>query len=259
MGQGDFKVKEVTRERVPRWKLYAELVVGKTDPVSFLKYELITCFLGNLSGALGLYLRSKFYPLILGAVGPNVVFGRGITLRHPHKIKIGRNVLIDDCCMLDAKGQSNDGICIGDGVFIGRNSIFSCKDGDIEILPHVNIGFNCEVFSSHRVVVGRGTLVAAYCFVMSGGSYDHKHSGLGFAAQDGYAKGPTMIGENCWLGARVIVMDGVSIGDQTVVGAGAVVTKDLPAHAVAIGAPAKVKSLNLPDLIKAGDGDPASY
>jgi acetyltransferase-like isoleucine patch superfamily enzyme len=51
-------------------------------------------------------------------------------LRHPHKI-IGDNVVIDDLCCLDAKGTDNRGITIGNGVFVGRNTILSCKNGDI--------------------------------------------------------------------------------------------------------------------------------
>ena len=84
-------------------------------------------------GALGLFLRSKLYPLLLGRVGRNVVFGANVTLRHPHKIHIGDNVVIDDHCCLDAKGTDNRGITIGNGVFVGRNTILSCKNGDIVI------------------------------------------------------------------------------------------------------------------------------
>jgi galactoside O-acetyltransferase len=48
------------------------------------------------------------------------------------------------------------------------------------------------------------------------------------------------IGRNCWLGAGVIVMPGVTIGDNTVIGAGSVVTKDIPSGVVAVGNPCKV-------------------
>lgn len=240
MGVGTFKVKVVGQGKLPRWRQYAEWVVGKTDILGILKYELVTSLLGNFPGAIGLYLRSKLYPLILGEVGKNVVFGRGITLRHPHKIRIGHNVTIDDNCMLDAKGQSNNGITIGNGVFIGRNSVIYCKDGDIEIGEQTNISFNCEVFSSHRVVIGKKVLIAAYCYLMSGGTYDHNNLDVEFVEQDGSALGPTIIGDGCWLGAKVVVMDGVTIGERAVVGAGAVVTKNLPAYVVAVGVPAKV-------------------
>ena len=51
---------------------------------------------------------------------------------------------------------------------------------------------------------------------------------------------PIRVGNNVWLGAGVIVMPGVTIGDNTVVGAGSVVTRDLPANVVAVGSPCKV-------------------
>ena len=72
-------------------------------------------------------------------------------LRHPHKIRIGDNVVIDDNCLIDAKGDANRGITIGSGVFVGRNTILSCKNGDIELGDGANVGFNCEIFSASRV------------------------------------------------------------------------------------------------------------
>jgi acetyltransferase-like isoleucine patch superfamily enzyme len=53
-------------------------------------------------------------------------------------------------------------------------------------------------------------------------------------------KGPTRIGNNCWLGANVVVTSGVTIGERCVIGANSVVTRDIPAFSVAAGAPAKV-------------------
>src|SRR5690242_9130266 len=141
---------------------YAALVVGKTDLLSLIEYELIVTFTQSLPGALGLAVRKALYPMLLGSCGRNVVFGQNVVLRHPHKIHIADNVVIDDNCLLDAKGDANAGIRIGRRVFIGRNSILSCKNGDIDIADGANIGFNCEVFSASRVEIGAGTLVAAY-------------------------------------------------------------------------------------------------
>jgi acetyltransferase-like isoleucine patch superfamily enzyme len=119
-------------------------------------------------GALGLFLRSKLYPLILGRVGRNVVFGVNVTMRHPHKIQIGDNVVIDDGCCLDAKGTDNRASSSASGVFIGRNTILSCKNGDIVIEDNANIGFNCEIFSASRVRVGKSILMAAYTYLVGG-------------------------------------------------------------------------------------------
>ena len=66
----------------------------------------------------GLLLRQRLYRWLLGSCGRQVVFGQHVTLRHPHKIHIGDNVMIDDHCLLDAKGTPNHGIRIGSGVFV---------------------------------------------------------------------------------------------------------------------------------------------
>ncbi len=90
---------------------YRELVVGQPGLGALLDLRARDAARRSwVPGALGLFLRSKLYPLILGSVGRNVVFGVNVTLRHPHKIHIGDNVVIDDQCCLDAKGTDNRGI-----------------------------------------------------------------------------------------------------------------------------------------------------
>src|SRR6185436_17206812 len=93
------------------------------------------------------------------------------------------NVVLDDNCLIDAKGTSNAGIRIGSGVFIGRNSILSCKNGDIDLADGVNIGFNCEIFSASRVTVGARSLLAAYCYVI-GGDHDFSNTAQPVLDQD---------------------------------------------------------------------------
>ena len=219
---------------------YAALVVGRTGWGALLRHELIVTVAQSVPGAIGLLLRKTLYPALLGSCGRNVVFGQNVTLRHPHKVHIGDNVVVDDNCLLDAKGSSNAGIRIGSGVFVGRNTILSCKNGDIELADDVNVGFNCEIFSASRVRIGAGTLLAAYTYVI-GGDHDFSDPSKSILEQPRKSDGVT-IGAGAWLGAGAKVLDGTSIGDQAIVGAGAVVTADVPARGVAVGIPAKVVS-----------------
>src|SRR4051812_5944455 len=92
---------------------YAALIVGKTGFGSLLAYELIVTLTQSVPGALGLVLRKAFYPMLLGSCGRNVVFGQNVALRHPHKIHIADDVVVDDNCLLDAKGGDGSGIHIG--------------------------------------------------------------------------------------------------------------------------------------------------
>ena len=229
---------ELTRPGVSARDKYSALIVGRPGLWALLKYELVVLASQHVPGALGLVLRKSLYPLLLGSCGRHVVFGQNVVLRHPHKIRIGDNVVIDDNCLIDAKGESNSGILIGDGVFVGRNTILSCKNGDIELADGANIGFNCEIFSASRVRVGRSALIAAYSYLI-GGDHDFSDASRAVIEQARTSAGIT-IGDGAWLGAGVKVLDGVTIGALAVVGAGAVVRDSVPDRATAVGVPARV-------------------
>jgi acetyltransferase-like isoleucine patch superfamily enzyme len=219
---------------------YAALVIGKDDVGSLLKYELIVTLTQGCPGALGLALRKTLYPALLGSCGRNVVFGQNVVLRHPHKVHVGDDVVIDDNCLIDAKGESNAGIRIGSGVFIGRNSILSCKNGDIELANGANVGFNCEIFSASRVRIGANVLMAAYSYVI-GGDHDFSDASRPVLEQTRRSAGVS-IGDGAWIGAGAKILDGVTIGDGAVIGAAAVVRDDVGPGAVAVGIPARVVS-----------------
>lgn len=229
--------RELSDERRSKAQRYADLVIGRPGLLALLKHELLTMLCAGMPGALGLFLRSKLYPRILGRVGRNVAFGQHVVLRHPHKIVIGDDVVIDDGCCLDAKGQDNKGIEIGNGVFIGRGTILSCKNGDIVIEDHANIGFNCEIFSGSRVRVGRKVLMAAYTYLVGG---DHLYDRVDIPVLDqGRTASGIDVDDHVWLGAHVVVTDGSWIGADAIIGAGAVVVGEIPPFAIAVGIPAK--------------------
>jgi acetyltransferase-like isoleucine patch superfamily enzyme len=224
--------KELFSPNKSKFQKYQELIIGETGFLRLIKYELVMLFSSWVPGALGLLLRSKLYPLLLGSVGKNVSFGMNVALRHPRKIHIQDNVVIDDACLLDAKGSTNKGIFINSGVFIGRNTILSCKNGDIYIGDNANIGFNSEIYSASTVRVGKNILIAAYTYLI-GGDHDfldtEKRSSKGIIVED-----------SVWLGAGVKVLDGTTIGRNSIVGAGSVVNRPVPPSSVAWGTPAMV-------------------
>src|SRR5438105_5675051 len=216
---------------------FAALVVGQPGWGPLLKYELVQQLSQNVAGAVGFALRKVMFPWLLGACGRNVIFGQNVVLRHPHKIRIGDNVVIDDNCLIDAKGDTNRGISIGSGVFIGRNTILSCKNGDIELADGANVGFNCEVFSASRVTIGKQVLLAAYTYVI-GGDHDFSDPSKSVLDQSRTSAG-VAIGDGVWVGAGAKILDGVVVGDGAVIGASAVVRESVPASAIAVGIPAR--------------------
>lgn len=220
-------------------KKYLELFVGKRNFWQTIKYEIIILLFSGIPGALGLVLRRLFYPRILGRVGNGVVFGHHITLRHPHKIFIDDNSFVDDYAVLDAKGEETQGIVIGKNVIIGRNTILSCKGGSIELGDYSNISSGCSLLSESKITVGKYTFLAGHCYLVAGGNHSTERTDIPIMFQPSLVKGGITIEEDSWLGASVVMLDGVSLGKGSVVGAGAVVTKSFPAYSVIVGIPAK--------------------
>ncbi len=230
---------KLTDEKQTALQKYQDITIGSYSISKLIQYELLVTLIGALPGAIGLVLRKKFYKSLFGRVGRNVIFGKSITIRHPDKIYIGDNVIIDDYAVLDGKGADNNRIIIGDNVMIGRSSVISCKNGNITIGENSNIAMNCFIQSAKEVNIGKNVLFAAYCYVIGGGDHETERTDIPIIAQGQIVKGIS-IEDNCWIGASVKVLDGVKIGRDSIIGAGAVVTKDIPDYAIAVGVPAKV-------------------
>ena len=229
----------LTDTKKPALEKYQDVIVGSSSIWFLVKYEIITGVFGFLPGALGLMLRGIFYKSLLGKVGSGVVFGRNIVLRHPKKIYLGNNVVVEDNCVLDAKGESNKGIFIGNNVMIWRNSVLSCKNGDLYIGDNTIITLNSYIQSAKKVDIGKNVGIGAYCFIIGGGDHEITRTDIPILAQGQIIKGIT-IEDNAMIGTGAKIMDGITIGRDAFIGAGAVVTKSIPQFSIAVGIPAKV-------------------
>ncbi len=136
-----------------------------------------------------------------------------------------------------------DRIRVGDGcVFRERAWIVALHDGaaagEISIGDAAHVARDVIIASAYSIRIGKGVTFGPYCMV-----YDNNHRFDNPALsvmQQGLAGAPVVIGDYCWIGAHAIVLPGVSIGDHSVIAAGSVVTKDVPAGVVCAGVPARV-------------------
>ncbi len=219
---------------------YCDIFVGQRSLLKFVKYELINNLFSGVKGAKGLFLRKIFFRRQFKQVGRNVVFGRNIVVRHPEKIEIGNDVFIDDNVVLDAKGADNRGIKIGNNSFIGRNTVLSCKEGNITIDDYVAVSQNCSFLSETEIYIGKYCLIAAHCCLVAGGNHNIEDVDVPICFQNSLTKGGIVLEGDNWLGAGVIVLDGVRLGFGAVAAAGAVVYKNIEPYAIAAGNPALV-------------------
>lgn len=100
----------------------------------------------------------------------------------------------------------------------------------------VYANFNLTAVDDTHIYVGDDTMLGPNVVIATAG-----HPILPELRERAYQyNAPVRIGKNCWLGAGVIILPGITIGDNSVVGAGSVVTKDIPANVIAVGNPCKV-------------------
>jgi serine acetyltransferase len=194
-------------------------------------------FLAPLPGALGFFLRGKCYPCILRAIGKGTVFGKSVVLRSPAQISIGQSTMIDDYVVLDAKGRGSS-IAIGNQVLLGRNTILSCSDSKLEIGHFVSFGPFCFLASRSQLRIGSNVAVGAGSYFLGGGhAYEDPNTAVIHQART--SQGIT-VEDNVWIGIGARILDGVHVGRNSIVGAGAVVAKDVPPWTVVMGNPARV-------------------
>jgi len=233
--------KQLTDENKSSLQRYRELVLGSDSLSSLIKYELVILLFSGLPGALGLFLRKKFYPAILSKVGKNVIFGRHVSIRHGSKIVLGDNIIIDDNVLLDAKGESNSGISIASNTIISRNCVLSCKGGDINFGANGTLGINSLIHAveGSNVSIGDDVVIGAYSYFIGGGGYHSEERDVPFKQQGALCRGGVRVDDNVWIGSHVQLLDGVSVGTGCIIGAGAVVTQRIDKYTVSGGVPAK--------------------
>jgi acetyltransferase-like isoleucine patch superfamily enzyme len=132
------------------------------------------------------------------------------------RLEIGPGVLLEPNVWITMPGEAR--VRIGAGSFLNMGVMLAAQEL-VEIGEHCMLANGCFVSdSSHR--------------------YDDPTKPITWQGFE--SKGPTRIGDNCWLGANAVVTSGVTIGERCVIGANSVVTRDIEAFSIAAGAPAKV-------------------
>ena len=208
--------------------------------------ETLQALLGWTPGLPGIGLRAGAYKLILDAEGfpaiedhvrinrpEDVSLGAGVYIDHgvylhggQGGLRIGAGSWIMNGCRLHVfnfRGMSQSGIRLGRRTFVGEGSIMRGQGG---------------------IIVGDNVLFGPRVQILA---VDHVFADPTQPVMDqGITAQGIVIEDNCWIGAGAIVLDGVTIGRGTCVGAGTVVTKSLPPHSLAVGVPARV----IRDLVK---------
>ncbi len=123
----------------------------------------------------------------------------------------------------------------GKDINIERGATFGYN---IEIGNNSGIGINAQLDSVEKITIGDNVMMGPEVMILT---QNHRHSDISLPmAEQGAESAPVQIEDDVWIGARVIILPGVRIGKSSIIGAGAVVTKDIPQFSIAGGNPATI-------------------
>ena len=125
---------------------------------------------------------------------------------------------------------------VGEGCYIESPFYANFGGHHVHLGNNVYTNFNLTLVDDTHIYIGDCTMIGPNVTIATAGHPIEP----GLRSRGLQYNMPVHIGKNCWLGAGVIVMPGVTIGDNTVIGAGSIVTRDIPANVVAVGNPCRV-------------------
>lgn len=187
-------------------------------------------------------IRGVLIKPFLGKSKGTLFIGKKCDIRCKKKIRFLGSATIEDYTKIDA--LSKGGIEIGNNFSIGRNSIIECTGVLRELGESLEIGENVGIAANAFIAV-RGKLKIGNDTIFGPGVSIHTEN-HNFEALDkpirlqGATRKGVTIGNDCWIGSKVTILDGVNIGNNVIVAAGAVVNKNVPDYAVVGGVPAKI-------------------
>jgi len=187
-------------------------------------------------------IRGLYHKLLFKDSKGLVFIGKRVRIKTHKKIACGSGMTIEDDCFINA--LCKEGMIIGDNFSLGRNSMIECTGVIRELGEGISIGNNVGIAASAflsvrgRVTIGDNTIFGPGVKIFS---ENHNFEDLKIPIYlQGAKKLGIDIGEDCWIGANVTILDGVHIGRKVIVAASAVVNNDVPDYAIVGGIPAKV-------------------
>jgi acetyltransferase-like isoleucine patch superfamily enzyme len=226
-----------------------------------LSESLSVALLGWMPSKLGAILRHQVYAKLFRRMGNTSSIEKGVHFYRLKNIELGDNVSISHGCsfissdnggriILNSRVRLHDGVriqCSGEQsevllqnqVTLDRGvDINSCEDGKIKICQETYVAPYTCIAGPGSIHIGEYCMIASHC-----GIYANNHiftDRFRPIMLQGVTTEGIVIEDDCWLGTGVKVLDGVRIGRGCVIGAGAVVTKNIPPYSIAVGIPAKV-------------------
>lgn len=164
-----------------------------------------------------------------------------VEIRNPDKLVVGEGVEIRRHVFLNGRSDMEIGIEIGEGSCVRDLSYLDCYGGEgyIRIGKNVGIGQNVYIGGNGGVEIHSNVMISGHTYIVSATHNFDPSKTIPYHSQ-GEMRKKIVIGKNAWIASNCVVLNGVNIGPNAVVGAGSVVVHDIPENCLAVGSPAKL-------------------
>ena len=189
-------------------------------------------------------VRGRFFSIGYNQIANSVFIGKKVKVIEKKHLAIGEKTKLQDGVYIDA--LSREGVFIGENVVIGRNTRIECTGGlqsvgkGVKIGNRTTFGNDCTFGAAGGIEIGDDVVAGQFIRVHSENHNFNDKTKL--IREQGVTHKGIKIGNNCWIGAGAVFLDGAELGSGCVVGANAVITKKFPSDVVIAGIPAKVIS-----------------
>lgn len=195
---------------------------------------LVQRFFTLLVGTGWQVIRFRSLKLFFKSSSSKIMFSKQFTFEGP--LTIGRNVVVDCLSLEGVKLGKN--VSIPDNTYIRCTGVISELGKGLSIGDNTGLGHSCFINAQGGVVIENDVIVGPGVKILSE-NHNFENINLSIRLQGVNRKG-IIVKRNVWLGADVTILDGVEIGEGSIIGAGSIVTKSLPPFSIAFGNPCKV-------------------
>ncbi|MFH1862810.1 MAG: glycosyltransferase [bacterium] len=216
----------------------------KHDPNYTLDEALGWRDLAGMFWKLGASLIRGFWQRLFLAEARGLLFiGKNVRLRNCKHITLGKNFIAEDGC--EIQGLSKSGVIFGDNFTIGsyamiRPSGYYGREigAGLKIGDRSNVGPYCYLGASGGITIGNDVMMGPrVSFFAENHNFERTDVAM---RQQGCTRKPIVIEDNCWIASGAIILAGVTVGRGSIIGAGAVVNRNVPPYSIVAGNPARV-------------------
>ena len=219
------------------FRQYRERVYGSGSLARFFGQGFLLTLFSCFPTIVGTILRGYIYRFIFASLGRKCLVEKNIRFFNPSRLLLGARVFLGEGSLFDVGGTA-EGITIGSDSHISRSVTIRTQSGKVSIGEKINIGSGSFIYGYGDIEIGDNTLIANQVEIIGG---DHTFEDVTRPMRfQGRSPSRIVIGEDVWIGTHAIIVGGVTIGKGAVIGAGAVVNRDIEEYAVAVGVPARV-------------------